>query len=73
MRENTTLLETCLFSVCKRIRYQNAKKQGKNHTWENKTLQKSLFIVLSYLHTKTQRRMQNTFYGETAKRVFLMF
>ncbi len=55
-----TFPETCPFSVYERVRYQEAKNQGKHPIGENKRLQKLFISVLmSYLHTKTLKRIQN--------------
>ncbi len=52
--------ETCPFTVYEHVRCQEAKNQGKHPIRENKRLQKLLISVLmSYLHTKTLKRIQN--------------
>ncbi len=69
----TILPETCHLGVFFFL-HQNADKNGKHYTWENKTLSKtcllSVFELITYQIAKT---LQNNLYGGTEhyqKRVF---
>ncbi len=55
-----TFPETSPFTVYEHVRCQEAKNQGKHHIGEIRILQKIFISVLmSYLHTKTLKRIQN--------------
>ncbi len=60
----TTLPETCHLGVF--FLHQNADKNGKHYTWENKTLSKTcllrVFELITYQISKT---LQNNLYGGT--------
>ncbi len=71
--------KTCILRFLSSLRTKNAKIHAKYTIWENenKLREKCIMSVLSFLGTKTLKRMNSILYGETEqdyqKRVFWVY